>query len=177
MCVKIVSSVSLLQNLLNHVTCQYSISNKNTSKCSAWCRQYPIPNTQYNPINTQLDSDILNGGNTEEQIRETFFEVKTKQTILIIFLLFYHILIILYYIFHTWGGQNKLPPILIIFSIFLTVLLFLWGKQNKLALILIIFYFDRVLILVLFLQVYKLFDDFGIIDKNKYLNINNEIKV
>jgi len=47
----------------------------------------------------QLDSDILNGGNTEEQIRETFFEV------------------------------------------------------------------------------YKLFDDFGIIDKNKYLNINNEIKV
>merc|ERR1719460_3493677 len=47
----------------------------------------------------QLDADILNGGNTEEQIRETFFEV------------------------------------------------------------------------------YKLFDDFGIIDKNKYLNINNEIKV
>jgi hypothetical protein len=47
----------------------------------------------------QLDADILNGGNTEEQIRDTFFEV------------------------------------------------------------------------------YELFDDFGIIDKNKYLNINNEIKV
>ena len=155
----IVSSVSLFQNLYNNV--------------KAVSIQYPI-NTH---LNVQLDADILNGGNTEEQIRETFFEVKTKQTILIIFLLFYHILIILYYIFHTWGGQNKLPPILIIFSIFLTVLLFLWGKQNKLALILIIFYFDRVLILVLFLQVYKLFDDFGIIDKNKYLNINNEIKV
>ena len=27
----------------------------------------------------QLDADILNGGNTEEQIRETFFEVILKK--------------------------------------------------------------------------------------------------
>ena len=28
-----------------------------------------------------------------------------------------------------------------------------------------------------FIEVYKLFDDFGIIDKTKYCNINNEIKI
>ena len=28
-----------------------------------------------------------------------------------------------------------------------------------------------------FIEFYKLFDDFGIIDKTNYLNINNEIKV
>ena len=45
-----------------------------------------IPNTQYNPLNTnlnvQLDADILNGGNTEEQIRETFFEVNKTNCLL-----------------------------------------------------------------------------------------------
>ena len=33
------------------------------------------------------------------------------------------------------------------------------------------------ILILIWLKVYKLFDDFGIIDKNKYLNINNEIKV
>ena len=73
-------------------------------------------------FDVQLDADILNGGNTEEQIRETFFEVKI--------FLFLEYLNIWCLVFWPWT-----------------------------------------------FQVYKLFDDFGIIDKNKYLNINNEIKV
>ena len=87
----------------------------------------------------QLDADILNGGNTEEQIRETFFEVILKKYLVEEITCFYcHHNILTKdpaFSFSTFGH----------FSICL--------------------------------QVYKLFDDFGIIDKNKYMNINNEIKV
>ena len=86
----------------------------------------------------QLDADILNGGNTEEQIRETFFEVILKKKI----------------------SEKKSHSIGLVFIAIII------DKRS-----------ERFGHFSICLQVYKLFDDFGIIDKNKYMNINNEIKV